>query len=72
MPKITPDEEKRLWVYRNRGTLKRIADQFEVSATWVSNVLYGSKGAHSKDLRVERALFDAGAPHMADRLEKSA
>ena len=73
---LTPEDEIRLWLFRNRGVLARIAREADVGRTWVSTILYGKTGETSKDYRIERALAEVGAPYMQERLrdllEKSA
>lgn len=62
----TEREQKRLWVYNSRGTLARIAARLKVSQSAVHAVLYYN--LPSKNCRIEKALADAGAPYMAERL----
>ena len=57
-----------LWVRRNRGALVKISREYEVSPQFVRMVLYGERGGRSSDLRIEKALIEAGAPFVADRI----
>lgn len=60
-----------LWVNRNRGVCAKIARDYEVTGSFVRAILHGSPGFKSADLRVERALAEAGAPFMKERLGES-
>ncbi len=61
-----------LWVRRNRGVCRDISIQCAVSKEFVRQVLYGLPGGKSSDLRIEKALIEAGAPFVADRIAEVA
>jgi hypothetical protein len=63
---LTEKEQKRLWVLNHRGKLAEIAKTLGVTHSAVQGVLYYR--LPSRDFRIERALADAGAPFMAERL----
>lgn len=67
---LSPEDQIRLWMFRNRGLLAKISRDLKLSRTFVSTVLYGREGGKSKGLRVERRLAAAGAPFMADRIAR--
>lgn len=74
MPKrtLTEQEECFLWVRRNRGVCAKIARDLEVSSEFVRVILYRTyPNLKSAELRVERALFEAGAPFMRERIDQS-
>lgn len=72
-PALTEDEQKILWVRRNRGVCAQIARELDVSSEFVRQILYRSKATiRSEGLRVEKALFVAGAPFMAERAGQNA
>ncbi len=64
----TERDKKRLWVLDNRGVLARIARELGVSHSAVGGVLHYN--LPSKGHRIEKALADAGAPYMQDRLHE--
>lgn len=57
-----------LWTRKNRGACSQISRDCEVTPQFVRQVLYGLKGGRSADFRVEKALIEAGAPFVADRI----
>lgn len=59
-------DAKALWVHHHRGKLAQIAKSLQVSHAAVHAVLYYNMP--SKDCRIERALAQAGAPFMTERL----
>lgn len=67
-PEVLSDEQKVfLWIRENRGVCSQVASTCEVSHTFVRKVLYGQ--SKSSEFRVEKALLDAGALFMRDRIE---
>lgn len=69
---LTDDDVISLWVRRNRRVCVEISREFEVSKEFVRQVLYGLPGGKSKGLRIEKALIEAGAPFVADRIAEVA
>lgn len=61
-----------LWLRKNRGVCSKISRDCEVSPAFVHMILYGQPGGISDDLRVEKALIEAGAPFVADRIAEVA
>jgi hypothetical protein len=57
-----------LWIRRNRGVCVGISRDFGVSKEFVRQILYGLPGGKSADLQIEKALIEAGAPFVADRI----
>jgi hypothetical protein len=71
VPKLTQDEQTCLWVRKNRGVCASIARSLEVSSEFVRMILYRTDpNLKSAGLRVERALFEAGAPFMQERIRE--
>lgn len=56
-----------LWVKKNRGVCSRIAKDVGFTPSFVRAVLYGHCG--STDRVVEKALIDAGAAFVQQRIE---
>ena len=63
--------KKRIWVCEHRGELSRIARNLGVSVSAVHAVLYYNlPSSKDKNFHIERALADAGAPYMKERLQE--
>ena len=60
-----------LWLRKNRGVCFRVSLDCGVSPSFVHAILYGKPGGKSDDLRVEKALIEAGAPFVADRIAEA-
>ena len=69
---LTDAEKIGVWHRRNYGICARIGREFDVTGEFVRQILYGVRSARSADLRIERALIDAGAPFIADRIAEVA
>lgn len=68
MPDMSTEDHIFIWVRKNRGVCAGIARQFSVSHQFVRQVLY-CPAIKSSDLRIEKALAEAGAPFMSSRFE---
>ena len=66
VPSLTDGDVIFLWIRRNKSVCARISRDLNLSRQFVSQVLYGFR--KSTDLQVERALIEAGAPFVADRI----
>lgn len=66
--KATASEVQFLWVRRNRGVCSRIARELGCSPEFIRRVLYGINNTKSSGLLVEKALMEAGAPFIEDRV----
>lgn len=69
---LTDDEIVAVWLRRNRGVCVQISRELEVSREFVRKVLYGLPGGKSSNYRIEKALIEAGAPFVADRIAEVA
>jgi hypothetical protein len=56
-----------LWLFANKGVIRRLAKQFGVSSCFASSVWRGE--AKSGGLRIEKALAELGAPGFEQYLE---
>lgn len=65
---LTRSDKIFLWIRRNRGVCSKIARDHEVTPGFVRQILY-SPEVKSTSLRIERALHDAGAPFMDERIK---
>lgn len=54
------EERRRVWLARNPGVLRKLADEFGVSPPFMTDVL--QKKRNSKDGRIEARLTELGAP----------
>ncbi len=72
MPVTTLTEEQYiyLWLRGQRGLCAKVAREHGVSREFVRKILYGLADARSAELRIEKALADAGAPFMERRLNR--
>lgn len=64
---LTDEQQIYLWIRGNRGVCSQIAKDFGVSREFVRQILYFPR-VKSADRRIERALADAGAPFMQERV----
>ena len=60
-----------LWLRKNRGICSKISRDCNVSPAFVHMILYGQPHGISKDFVVEKALIQAGAPFVADRIAEA-
>jgi len=65
---LTRADQVFLWIRKNRGVCSQIARDHKVTPGFVRQVLY-SPEVRSTHFRIERALLDAGAPFMEERIE---
>lgn len=69
---LTDEDVISLWIRKNRGVCSQISRDCDVSAEFVRRILYGIDAARSVGLHVEKALIEAGAPFVADRIAEVA
>lgn len=65
---LAESERVFLWIRKNRGVCSRIAKDLDLSHTFVRSVLYGH--VRSSELRVEKALINAGAAFVSERFSE--
>lgn len=64
---LSETDQLYLWVKKNRGVCSQIARIHGFTPSFVRSVLYGHCGSTGR--LIERALIDAGAPFVRERIE---